>query len=434
MADNPTDKIENGPMGAWQVAAVATTVGLNALDGFDVLSISYASPGIAKDWHIDKAALGAVLSMELIGMAIGSILLGRLADKIGRRPTIIACLVAMLIGMFMASTAHDVTTLSIWRVVTGLGIGGMLAAINAVAAELSSLKHRILCMSAMVIGYPLGSVIGGTIVSQLLKGGDWRIVFEIGAMATACFIPLVWFLVPETPAFLLQKRPDNALSRINAALVRFGHAASDAMPAPIALADKPSISALFKPALMVTTLLITLSYLTHIISFYFILKWIPKIVVDLGFAPPLAGGVLVWSSIGGVTGGLLFGFLSKRFGLQRTTVCALLLSVLALVNFGRGAHDLHTLSVAAFIAGFATNSAIVGMYSIAAKAFPTALRATGTGFVIGVGRGGSALAPWAAGLLFAAGYGLQIVAIIMAMGSLIAAIAIWKLRMNEAEI
>jgi len=132
---DPRITIDEAPMSALQIAAVAITVGLNALDGFDVLSISFAAPGIATEWGIDRAALGVVLSMELIGMAVGSMLLGGVADRIGRRRTILGCLVAMATGMFMVTTAHDIVTLSVWRVVTGLGIGGMLAATNAAVAE-----------------------------------------------------------------------------------------------------------------------------------------------------------------------------------------------------------------------------------------------------------------------------------------------------------
>ena len=92
-------------MSVGQWLAVIVTVGLNAMDGFDVLSISFASPGIAKDWGVDKATLGWVLSMELVGMGLGSILLGGVADKIGRRPTILGCVFAMSVGMFGASVA-----------------------------------------------------------------------------------------------------------------------------------------------------------------------------------------------------------------------------------------------------------------------------------------------------------------------------------------
>ena len=144
-----------------QVIVVAITVLLNAMDGFDILSIAFASNGIAAEWKINPANLGLVLSMELIGMAIGSVLLGGLADRIGRRSTLLGCLATMVFGMFMATTSGSPVQLSIWRVVTGLGIGGMLSCTNAVVAEFSNKKWRSLCISIMVIGYPLGGGIGG---------------------------------------------------------------------------------------------------------------------------------------------------------------------------------------------------------------------------------------------------------------------------------
>ena len=125
-------------MSAAQVAVVAVTIGLCALDGFDVLSISFAAPGIAREWGIDKAALGIVLSMELIGMVIGSLFVGALSDRSGRRNTMLGCLVVMALGMVMVSGVRSVAALSAWRVVTGLGVGGMIPTLNAVATEFSS--------------------------------------------------------------------------------------------------------------------------------------------------------------------------------------------------------------------------------------------------------------------------------------------------------
>src|SRR5271168_4173978 len=123
---DPREILATSPMRVAQIVVVAITVGLNALDGFDVLAISFASPGIAREWGIDRAALGFVLSMELIGMGAGSIFLGGLADKIGRRRTLLGCLAVMTLGMSMATRAHGVYDLSLWRVFTGVGIGGML--------------------------------------------------------------------------------------------------------------------------------------------------------------------------------------------------------------------------------------------------------------------------------------------------------------------
>src|ERR1044071_3309806 len=136
-SNDPRVLLSGAAMSVRQILAVAITIALNALDGFDVLAISFASPGIAAEWHIDRAALGVVLSMELVGMALGSVFLGGVADKLGRRRATLGCLTVMAFGMFMATTASGIAELSLWRVVTGVGIGGMLASINAIAAEFS---------------------------------------------------------------------------------------------------------------------------------------------------------------------------------------------------------------------------------------------------------------------------------------------------------
>src|SRR5271167_2621766 len=246
-AKDPKSIIDLGAMSPGQWLAVLVTVCLNALDGFDVLSISFASPGIAKDWGLDKATLGWVLSMELVGMAVGSVLLGGVADKIGRRPTILGCLVAMTVGMFGASHAGGVTSLLVWRLLTGFGIGGMLASINAAVAELSSQRWRSLAVSLMVIGYPVGGVIGGTIVQGLLAGGTWHDVFFFGGWFTAAFIPIVWFLLPESVAFLDRRRKPGALAAINRILTRFGHEPLPALTPDTAASAQRSVMDIFKP-------------------------------------------------------------------------------------------------------------------------------------------------------------------------------------------
>jgi benzoate transport len=422
-ATDPRDLLSSAPMSRLQIIAVALCIGLNALDGFDVLSISFAAPGIASDWGIDRAALGVVLSMELVGMAIGSLLLGRLADAIGRRPTILACLSIMTAGMFLASTAPGVEVLSAYRFVTGLGIGGILAAINAMTAEYSNAKRKNLCVTLMAGGYPMGAIIGGSAASALLASFDWRMVFIFGGFATLMFVPLVWSFLPESIDYLAQKRPEGALQRINATLKRMGHPEVAEMP-PVKATPKAGVARLFASDLAMRTTLLTIIYFAHILTFYFIIKWIPKIVVDMGFPAPLAASVLVWASVGGATGAVLLGLLSQRYSVRKLVFACFLCGAAMVAVFGAGQRDLAQLSLIAGIAGFFTNAAIVGLYALFAEAFPTEVRAGGTGFVIGVGRGGAALAPMIAGFLFAAGYGLQFVAIMMSAGSLVAAVAL----------
>ena len=429
-SNHPKTILDQGSMSVAQWVAVLVMVGLNALDGFDILSISFASPGIATDWGIDKATLGWVLSMELIGMGVGSIFLGGVADKIGRRPTILGCLVAMTIGMLGAGHAADVQTLSIWRLLTGLGIGGMLAAISAATAECSNLRWRSVAMALMVIGYPLGGVIGGLAVQNLLVTGTWHDIFIWGAWCTAAFIPIVWFLLPESVSFLVRQKKSGTLERINRILTRFQHAQVDVLADDATQVVKTSVTDILKPALLLTTVLITFAYFAHVVSFYFIIKWVPKIVVDMGFAPAAAAGVLMWANVGGATGGVIFGLIATRVGLKPLTVVTLLGSFALVIWFGRGATDLTTLATMVAIVGLFTNGSIVGLYSLFAKVFPTQVRATGTGFAIGVGRAGAALAPALGGYLFQAGLDLQTVAIIMGTGSLLAAAALLALKVK----
>jgi MFS family permease len=333
--------------------------------------------------------------------------------------------------MIMATTVAGLVDLSIWRVITGLGIGGMLAAINAVAAEFSNARRRHLGVSLMSLGYPVGAVVGGTVAAQLLQGHDWRSVFYFGAGATTVLIPVVYFVVPESVHWLARRQPAGAIDKINRALARMGHAAVTALPSIPAAVRKRPLADIFAPGLAATTVIVTLAYFFHVTTFYFIVKWIPKIVVDLGFAPSSAAGVLVWTNVGGALGAAIFGILTQRYGVKGLTIATLLLSTVMVTLFGRAPADLQRLSFICAAAGFCTNAGIVGLYAIIAQAFPTEVRASGTGFAIGVGRGGSVLAPIVAGFLFAAGYLLPGVAITMALGSLLAAAVLILLRIEK---
>ena len=433
---DPRSTLSNAPMSMLQIIAVAITVGLNALDGLDVLSSAFASPGISAEWHVAPKVLGVILSMDLIGMAIGSIFLGGVADKLGRRPTILGCLVVMTAGMFMATRAHSVVALSLWRVLTGFGIGGILASTNAVAAEFANARRKNLCVSIMAIGYPIGGMLGGLAVQHLLKSYDWRSVFYFGAAMTALFIPLVAVLVPESVHWLARKQPDGALQKINRALVRMGHTPVPALPVIPEGARRRSVADIFGPTLIATTLIVSFAYFFHVMTFYYVLKWVPKIVVNMGFPASAGTQVVAWGTLGGACGGATLGLLGLRFGMKPLTIIVMLLSAAALIVFGNTPPDLERLSWACAAAVFCTNAAIVGMYSIFAQAFPTHVRAFGTGVAVGIGRGGSVLAPMLAGYLFQEGYSLSVVSTTMSVAALIAAgvLSLLKLKPDQTEV
>ncbi len=434
----PKKIIDAGPMHPMQWVAVALTIGLNALDGFDVLSSAFAGPGIKQEWNLGPDGLGVVLAMELIGMGVGSLILGGAADKYGRRPTILACLIFMAIGMFMAAAAATPQSLSAWRFMTGIGIGGMLSAINAVANEYSSAKGRHFAMAIMVIGYPIGGFTGGLIVKYLLPANDWRAIFEFGAWATVTFIPLVWLFIPETPSFLNMRRPTGALEKINATLARFKLQTLDALPPVEPHHENAKLSDIFGSRYLRTTILLSLGYSFHALTFYYILKMAPVIISDPQFAGQSftkaeGAGVLAYANLGGAIGGACFGWFMHRFGIKWSSVAALGFSVAAVFYFGMGQTTLAGWSVAVILVQLFTNAAIVGFYSAWAIAYPTHIRATGTGFALSIGRGGAALSPIMAGLMFKADLGLFGVSAVMGIGSLLAMLMFAMLDLKDAE-
>jgi MFS family permease len=268
------------------------------------------------------------------------------------------------------------------------------------------------------------------LASTLLAHYDWRSVFYFGALSTASLLPALFFLMPESIHWLTRKQPANALNRINQAMTRLGHASVSALPDVREADRKKSVGDIFSRGLIATTILLTVAYFMHITTFYFILKWTPKIVADMGFAASSAGRILTWVNFGGALGGTLFGVLTARIGLKLLTIIILALTAVGVTVFGRTPADLDSMALLAAFAGFFGNAGVSGLYSIVAYAFPTHVRATGTGFVVGVGRGGAVLAPILAGFLLETGSGFPTVGLVMGAGSLVAAVVLLFLKFD----
>lgn len=418
---DPRETIDKSPMSLLAIIIIVITAGLNALDGIDVLSISFASTGIKAEWGIDQTVLGLVLSMELFGMAAGSILLGGVADAYGRRKTMLGCLVTMALGMFMVTTVSTLVQLSAWRVITGLGIGGLLSAITAITAEFSNIKKRHLCVSIMAIGYPIGGVIGADIASRLLVDHDWRSIFYFGAILTTVFIPLFYFLVPESVYWLVRKQPEGAMGKVNKILKRLGHRSVTVLPEITAEIRKKSYGDLFSSGLRSTTIIITVAYFLQITTYYFILKWLPEVVVGMGFTQSEGAIALKYANFGGLTGGIILGLMTLRINLKYLTMAVLALSAVFISLIGQVPTELGYVKIISALCGFFGNSGIIGMYALFPAVFPTHVRASGVGFTVGMGRGGAIVSPIVVGMMFEAGMPLSSVTMIISTGAFIAA-------------
>ena len=399
--------IEQGPMRPMQVLAVTICVVINMIDGFDVLVMAFTAPSIAAEWSLEPQSVGLLLSAGLFGMAAGSLFLAPVADRIGRRNTILLCLAIISAGMLASAFTWSVPSLASARVVTGIGIGGMLASITTITAEYASHRRRGFAISMVQSGYPVGATIGGSIAALLIVAYGWRSVYVFGAACTIAMIPLVLRYLPESLEYLIERKPRNALEKVNDLLARLGQAPVAELPQSprrAEAASRGSVLDLVSSPLQTPTALLWCAFFMVMLSFYFVLSWTPTLLTEAGLRAEqgISGGVLM--NIGGIGGGVTLGYLTARFSAHRLTALHMLLCALFMVLFGLLDGNLGVMLVLGFVIGYFIFGSIIGVYSIAPDIYPTAIRNTGVGWAIGIGRFGGILGPAAAGLLLAQGW------------------------------
>ena len=421
------ERLNQSPMSRTQIIGVVLTMILSALDGYDVLAISFAAPGLSADWNISKAELGLALSSGLVGMAAGSFVLAPLGDRFGRRAIVLACLLLMAGGMFFSAWSRSVVELSFWRVVTGLGIGAMVPTIVPLAAEYSNTRSRRLVMALMSVGYPVGGSIGGFGAALLLSRFSWPSVFILGGILTVLMIVPVALWLREPPQFLIVRRPPGALERLNSYLSQCGQQALSALPdVPENRIKRAPYIIIFSAEHRGQTMLVSLANLLFMMSVYYVLSWMPQLVADLGYSASFATTVSSASATCGVVSCIVAGMIVKRLPLN--ILAAILLAGLgvSVMAFGfTGGSPLLLLLLACILGAF-LYSGVWALYSAIVDSFGPDVRTTGVGFVLGVGRASGAIAPALAGLLFTIGGGRELVTMILASCSIFAAMLIYS--------
>lgn len=394
------DIIKHNPMSRYQIVAVTICTILYMLDGFDVLVMAFTAAPVAKEWKLQASQVGMLLSAGLFGMTAGSLLLAPLADKLGRRALILLCLLIISVGMLLSAATQNMTQLVLLRLFTGLGIGGMLATLIVLASEYSSNSSKNFILSLLGIGYPIGAVVGGAIAALLMLHYDWRSVFLFGAAVSFIMIPAVIRCLPESLDFLLSRRPANALEQVNVVLDRMGHSPLEALPPLPDSTHQPkaSVSALFAPELRNTTLLIWLAYFSLMFSFYFVLSWTPKLLVAAGMSASegISGGVLI--NVGGIIGGILFGYMSSRFPLKKTIIAYLFLAAAMMAAFGVLWSQMSLALMLGVVLGIFLLGSMIGLYILTPSLYNATVRTTGMGWAVGIGRLGAIFSPFIAGI------------------------------------
>jgi benzoate transport len=423
-------RIDESRMSPHQWVIVGLCVLLNCLDGFDVMSMAFTAHPVSSEFGLDGSQLGLLLSAGLVGMAIGSLVLAPLADVIGRRPVILLCLALAAVGMFLGSVSPSAPLLGASRIVTGLGVGGILASTNVIASEYSSSLRRGLSIGIYTAGYGIGATLGGLASASLVDQAGWRSVFLTGAVVTAAALVLMAVLLPESVDFLLHRRPAGALPRLNRIAARLGHPAlTEADLHDPAYADRHG-RRLAHPGVLLgrdlrrPTLLVWVAFFATMFGFYFVNTWTPQLLVTAGLSEKqgITGGLML--ALGGTVGSVVFGLVCSGRDTRRVLISFTVLAAATMVVFITTTSLLALALAVGVLVGALINGCIAGLYTLTPALYEPRSRTTGMGWAIGVGRIGAILAPLATGRLLDASWSPVQLYVGAAVVVLVAAVAL----------
>lgn len=367
---------------------------MNMLDGMDVMVVSYAAPNISKAWQITSQSLGIVFSAGLLGMSIGAMFLAPRADKIGRKAMILICNVLMGLSVFGTSWANSVEMLMLFRVISGVGIGGMLASTATLTAENAPTNAKDFWVSFVMAGYPVGAVLSGLAAASIIPQYGWQSMFQVAGITSIVTLPIVFFFLKESSEFL-----DKSVVKKN-----------------------PAVGALLTQKYQKATIGLWVAIFMAFATLYFLTTWIPKLAAATGISEKLAIYAGTVFNLGAFFGIVSQGYFSTKFGLQKTIATYLFLTALLMLLFGY-IHDSVLVLITFGLLGFGVQGGFVGMYSLAAKMYPTEIRATGVGWAVGAGRIGAIVGPLLGGFLIGAGLSMASNFMIFAIPTIIAGVA-----------
>ena len=418
--------IDSEPLSRFQAVTIALCGCVVVLDGFDTQAIGLVAPAIAETFGVPLASFGVIFSAGLLGLMIGALTLGPVADRVGRRWTVIAATLAFGVFTTLTASATSVGELALLRFLTGLGLGGAMPNLVALATEYSPRRLQAMIVAWMFAGIPVGAVCGGLVSAALLPAWGWRAIFYVGGGLPVLIALLLLARLPESVRFLIVRKasPEQiaALMRRVAPGLQIG--SSDRFVSRVEAKRGMPMRHLFTEGRALGTVLLWIPYFMNLLMIYFIVSWLPAILRQAHL--PLSAGVMAITlfSVGGAVGCLVTGRLLKAIGAHPVVLgefCAatMLIGVLALMP-----PLLWLILGVAAVLGFVVQGAQAGLNALVAGFYPTPIRSTGIGWALGIGRIGSIVGPLLGGVMLSLDWSLQAIFLAGTVPAICAAVAV----------
>lgn len=418
--------IDSRKMTGYQWLLLALCFLIVATDGMDVAVMGFLAPDITKEWGISRAAFGVVMSAAPFGLAVGALLVGPLSDRYGRKKLLMTAIALFGTFSMLSAYTNDVVSLSALRFLTGLGLGAAMPSTTTLLSEYLPEKSRSALLALMFTGFNLGSALVGFGAAAILPHYGWRMVLIAGGAIPLLCLPLYLWLVPESARFMVvRKYPGERIAR-TLRLVCGGDHSGDTrftISEPSVQKGMPA-KTLVSPAYRRITFSLWTTYFMGLLVIYLLSGWLPTLIKDAGLPIERAANLTALFQVGGTVGALIVGFYMDRLSPNRVIATAYIGGAVFILMLASGSVTSPLFAAYVLLAGFCMSGAQTGMNAFAPSCYPTAVRATGVSWMLGIGRFGSILGSFAGGMMLTMGWGFSAVIAVLAIPATIAALSI----------
>jgi MFS transporter, AAHS family, 4-hydroxybenzoate transporter len=422
--------LDERPLSRLQIVVGLICVLVAVMDGFDTQAIGYVAPAIIQAWGIPKLTLGPVFSAGLIGSLLGALTFATLADRYGRRPILVICALIFGAAALASSLASSVPVLLVLRFITGLGLGGAMPIALAQTSEYMPQRVRGLAVTLAYVGFSLGAALGGVAADQLIRHFSWEAVFVAGGAPTLILVFCIAIWLPESIDFMLrQANRRESLARVLGKLRIDAGMVHEPASQRGKLGLTAAVTQLFADGRAAATTAIWLIVFMNLVELYFFTSWLPVIVHDTGMTVGDAALVTALFQIGGSAGAVVIGWLIDRFPKFTVLGCIYLGAALFVGSVGcvlareHGPFVFVALAAVVTCAGVCVVGGQIGIIAATSTIYPAAVRTSGVGWALGIGRIGSVVGPFIGSALIA--NQLPVVEL-FAIGAVPAVIAGWS--------
>jgi AAHS family 4-hydroxybenzoate transporter-like MFS transporter len=398
-----------------------------AADGFDTVAVGYVGPVLAAKWGVSKIALGPLFSAALVGLAIGALIAGPFGDRIGRKRILMGSVLFFGICTLASAYADSIMQLTLLRLLTGLGLGAAMPNAVTLLSEYAPVKHRSLLVNFMFCGFTLGASSGGFAAAWIIPAFGWESIFIIGGVVPIV-LSLLLFTMPESISFMVAKgRPSSEIARILKRISKdFKESAAGFMvPGHENAGGKAPLSILFSKHFRLGSYLFWLTYFMGLVVYYMLTSWMPTLMREAGFTLKQAAQMTALLSLGAGVGPLILGWLMDRVNAYRVVAISFALAGCFVWIAGYSLTNVGVLPWLIFTTGVFLAGALTSMPVLAASYYPTAARASGVAWMLGIGRFGGVVGAFVGGPLLAAGFSIVHIMALLAIPSFIAGVALF---------